>query len=145
MAMHDPLSGVLEEAMALKLGRQERIKSVDGRRVYSAIDENGEEYEYEEEEETGDEDEDFEQEPGNNIQSLIESNEIINDAIEEEDDQYMVVEVINSDEQADINTEMFDMDEDLLSSLDDDSKLQSVARALNGDMSTCFGFVVKNF
>lgn len=60
----------------------------------------------------------------------------------------MVVEIINGEEQPDINAEIteFDMDEELLSSLDDDSRLQGVARELadTGDMSTCFGFEVNN-
>lgn len=104
MALHDPDSSVREEAIALKMGRQKRIQIIDGQQVeiYTGLDDEEEEEELEEEEEEEDEEDDeiddSEVYAGNNA----EKSDMI--AVSEDGQRYMVVEVINMEDEEDGTT-----------------------------------------
>ena len=112
MAQHDPFSKVREQAIALKIGRQKRIKMVDGQpvEVYTSINEDGEEVEdeeEEEEEELEDEEEDYldeeQQQQAQQMEDLKEMksenpNEMLVNVEGEDGQQYVVLEVIQIQE-----------------------------------------------
>lgn len=99
MAFHDPDSNLREHAMALKVGRQKRIQVIDGQQVevYSNIDD--EEYEGESDYEEYIDGELDDSNDGTTIVSpKVEKGDGIM-AIGDDGQRYMVVEVINMDDE----------------------------------------------
>lgn len=99
MAFHDPDSNLREHAMALKVGRQKRIQVIDGQQVeiYSNIDD--EEYEGESDYEEYIDGEMDDSNDGTTIVSpKVEKGDGIM-AIGDDGQRYMVVEVINMDDE----------------------------------------------
>lgn len=98
MAFHDPDSNLREHAMALKEGRQKRIQVIDGQQVevFTGVDD--EEYEGESDYEEyidGDMDDEHDEQL---VSPKIEKNDGIV-AIGDDGQRYMVVEVINMDDE----------------------------------------------
>lgn len=98
MAFHDPDSNLREHAMALKVGRQKRIQVIDGQQVeiYSGIDD--EEYEGESDYEEYIDGELDDSNDASLVTPKVEKGEGIM-AIGDDGQQYMVVEVINMDDE----------------------------------------------
>lgn len=97
MAFHDPDSNQREHAMALKVGRQKRIQEIDGQQVeiYSGIDDEEYEGESDYEEYIDGEMDDSSDEL---VSPKVEKDEAIM-AIGEDGQRYMVVEVINMEDE----------------------------------------------
>lgn len=98
MAFHDPDSNQREHAMALKVGRQKRIQEIDGQQVeiYSGIDD--EEYEGESDYEEYIDGEMDDSNDDELVSPKVEKDEAIM-AIGEDGQRYMVVEVINMEDE----------------------------------------------
>lgn len=97
MALHDPDSTVREHAMALKLGRKKRIQIVNGQPVEEYIGLEDEE-EYDGEESYVDDDESLDHSDINEALLAPKSKKQETIAIGEDGQRYMVVEVINMEE-----------------------------------------------
>lgn len=105
MAFHDPDSNLREHTMALKMGRQKRIQVIDGQQVevYSGIDD--EEYEGESDYEEYIDGEMDDSDDGTTLVSpKIEKSEGIV-AIGDDGQRYMVVEVINMEDEEQQNSQ----------------------------------------
>lgn len=97
MAQHDPESNVREQSMALKIGRQKRIQIIDGQQVEIMTNEDDDEEEEEEEDEDQDpteEDECFIQHA--NIKE--DPGEVLVNVDHENGQEYVVLEVIQIQE-----------------------------------------------
>lgn len=117
MAMHDPNSSSKEEAIALKLGRQKRIRLMNGANM-SLLNDDDEE---EEEEET-------------EIETDVDEHGNQNNLMEGDDgQQYVVLEVIQMPDEHGQNSEVI-MEEDFImsdnmESLDDDGNVKAEDRS----------------
>lgn len=136
MSLHDPDSSVREHAMALKVGRKKRVQIVNGQQIEYMGFEDEEEYEGEEDYVDGEDETSIEQDMPTKKETLM--------AVGEDGQRYMVVEVINmEDENSQIQLQ--DKDENMeIAELyldEDEDPLQDKGQA-DRDMSTCFGFVV---
>lgn len=113
MALHDPDSTVREHAMALKVGRKKRIQIINGQQVEEYIGDDDDEEEEEEEEYEGEEsymegeDEDSMERDDltESIMAAKTKKQEAQIAIGEDGQRYMVVEVINMEED-DENSQM---------------------------------------
>ncbi|XP_031618031.1 transcriptional repressor CTCF-like [Contarinia nasturtii] len=136
MSLHDPDSSVREHAMALKQGRKKRVQIVNGQQVEYIGFEGEEEYEGEEDYELDGEDEtSIEQDMPTKKETIM--------AVGEDGQRYMVVEVINMEEDENSQIQLQDKDENMEIAelyLDDEDPLQDKGQG-DRDMSTCFGFV----
>lgn len=144
MAQHDPDSAIRQEAMALKVGRQKRIQIIDGQKVEVMSDMESDEFEGEED--------DINEDEGGGTEML---------SMEGEDGQYVVLEVIQVDEDGgednneanpleDIEEEDYliseDIDEEVLRNLHGRKlKAEPNESATGKEMSNCFGFDVRFF
>lgn len=137
MSLHDPDSTVREHAMALKVGRKKRVQIVNGQQVEYIGFEDEEEYEGEEDYVDAEDDTSIDQD-------LPEKKETIM-AVGDDGQRYMVVEVINMEEDENSQIQLQDKDENMeiaeLYLEDDQDPLQDKGQG-DRDMSTCFGFVV---
>lgn len=140
MSLHDPDSTVREHAMALKVGRKKRVQIVNGQQVEYIGFEDEEEYEGEE---------DYVDEADDDENSMDES-ELQEDkketimAVGEDGQRYMVVEVINMEEDENSQIQLQDKDDNMEIAelyLEDEDPLQDKGHG-DRDMTTCFGFVV---
>lgn len=137
MSLHDPDSSVREHAMALKVGRKKRVQVVNGQQVEYIGFEDEEEYEGEE---------DYVDDPDDDTsaeQDLPAQKEAIM-AVGEDGQRYMVVEVINMEEDENSQIQLQDKDDNMEIAelyLEDEDPLQDKGQ-VDRDMSTCFGFVV---
>lgn len=147
MAWHDPESAVHKEAMALKIGRQKKL-TIDEKEedeIYSG-EEDEDPMEYDEEEEEEEEEMDI---FGTDSldDPLIEPGERLLAVAGEDGQQFVVVEVVNSEgtpiEQSEHDTDSFILptDEEVLLTLQNSKKLLEEPQE---DMSNCFGFMVCN-
>lgn len=137
MSLHDPDSSVREHANALKQGRKKRVQVVNGQQVEYIGFEGEEEYEGEEDYEIDGEDEtSIEQDLPTKKETIM--------AVGEDGQRYMVVEVINMEEEENSQIQLQDKDDNMEIAelyLEDEDPLQDKGQG-DRDMSTCFGFVV---
>lgn len=136
MSLHDPDSSVREHAMALKVGRKKRVQIVNGQQVEYIGFEDEEEYEGEEDYVDGEDETSIEQDMSTKKETIM--------AIGEDGQRYMVVEVINMEEDENSQLQLQDKDENMEITelyLEDEDPLQDKGQ-VDRDMSTCFGFVV---
>lgn len=139
MSLHDPDSTVREHAMALKVGRKKRVQIVNGQQVEYIGFEDEEEYEGEEDYV----DEDETEENSMDEAELQDKKETIM-AVGEDGQRYMVVEVINMEEDENSQIQLQDKDDNMEIGelyLEDEDPLQDKGHG-DRDMTTCFGFVV---
>lgn len=140
MSLHDPDSSVREHAMALKVGRKKRVQIVNGQQIEYMGFEDEEEYEGEEDYVDGEDETSIEQDmPTTKKETIM--------AVGEDGQRYMVVEVINMEEDENSQIQLQDKDENMEIAelyLEDEDPLQDKGQ-VDRDMSTCFGFVVSFF
>lgn len=136
MALHDPDSTVREEAMLLKMGRQKKLQIINGKAVDVYTDEEDEDdFEYEEEE--------FAEYADESIDDTIDEERLMAVAEDDEEQQFVVVEVVNADGQAIEQSDheenfILPTDDEVLHTLQNSKKLQEEPQ----DMENCFGFMV---
>lgn len=137
MSLHDPDSTIREHAIALKVGRKKRVQVVNGQQVEYIGFEDEEEYEGEEDYVDGDDD-------GSEEELSTSSKKETLMAVGEDGQRYMVVEVINMEEDENSQIQLQDKDDNMEIAelyLEDEDPLQD-KNQVDRDMSTCFGFVV---
>lgn len=145
MALHDPDSTVREHAMALKMGRKKRITIINGQPVeqdYMTDEDDEEEYDFvDAEDETSIEQDEINE---NILPNKLKKQETIM-AVGEDGTKYMVVEVINMEEEHDGQIQLQDKDEGMEIAelyLEEDPLENNKDDHSDKDMTTCFGFVV---
>lgn len=158
MALHDPDSTIREQALALKIGRKKRIEMINGEPVEQEYyDDEDDEEEEEEDEDEDDEDYDYIEAEDEAIMEHDEIGENVTAnknkkqqetimAVGDDGTKYMVVEVINMEEEHDNQMQMVDKDdtmEEISELYLEEDPLESNKDDVNEeDMSNCFGFVV---
>lgn len=138
MSLHDPDSTVREHAMALKVGRKKRVQVVNGQQVEYIGFEDEEEYEGEEDYVDGEDETSIDQDITTKKETIM--------AVGEDGQRYMVVEVINMEEDENSQIQLQDKDDNMEIAelyLEDEDPLQDKGQ-VDRDMSTCFGFVVSS-
>lgn len=116
MSLHDPDSTVREHAMALKVGRKKRVQVINGQQVEYIGFEDEEEYEGEEDYVDGEdeeEDEDEEEEEDMSVEQELSTKKETIMAVGEDGQRYMVVEVINMEEDENSQIQLQDKDDNM--------------------------------
>lgn len=158
MALHDPESSAREHALALKIGRKKRIEMINGEPVEQDYYDDEDDEEEEDEDEEDDEEYDYveaedeapieQDEIHENILpgELMKQQETIMAVGEDGNTNYMVVEVINMEEEHEDQLQMQDKDETMDEMaelyLEEDPLESNKDEGDEKDMSNCFGFVV---
>lgn len=138
MSLHDPDSTVREHAMALKVGRKKRVQIVNGQQV-----EYGYEDGFEDEEEYEGEEDYVDAEDENSMDDELPDKKETIMAVGDDGQRYMVVEVINMEEDENSQIQLQDKDDNMEIAelyLEDEDPLQDKGHG-DRDMTTCFGFV----
>uniref|UniRef100_A0A1B0CGU7 C2H2-type domain-containing protein n=1 Tax=Lutzomyia longipalpis TaxID=7200 RepID=A0A1B0CGU7_LUTLO len=143
LALHDPESSIHEDAQALKAGRKKRIL-YDGEFKTEQLDSDEEQEEEEYEDEDMPPDEDMIEETQDSVEEEHKETMIVEG---DDDNQYVVLEVIPLGDEEDegqnsrLNEEFLLSEREVLEGLHDPSKKISVkTENVDKDMGDCFGF-----